>query len=229
MATMRRGFAVLVLVGLLGGCAWLPSHPRGAYYPLPGEPDTVALSTTLYRAAQAAGDDPARYSFALVKTSQVAAYAADEAVFYFSEPLAKLPRRHVDALVAQKVAHEVLEHAGKRRTLSLSVTAGFAVLGIAMPGLGLLDFLVNPLVVRAFTRDQALDADQRALEILRGMGHEAPRRALVAALRAAGAVNGPVKGGLLATEPDLDDRLARLEPLESAGELAARAPAPDVR
>ena len=127
------------------------------------------------------------------------------------------------------MAHEVLEHAGKRRTLSLSVTAGFAVLGIAMPGLGLLDFLVNPLVVRAFTRDQALDADQRALEILRGMGHEAPRRALVAALRAAGAVNGPVKGGLLATEPDLDDRLARLEPLESAGELAARAPAPDVR
>lgn len=61
------------------------------------------------------------------------------------------------------------------------------------------------------------------------MGHEAPRRTLAAALRAAGAVNGPVKGGLLATEPDLDDRLARLEPVESPGEFAARAPAPDVR
>ncbi len=224
---MRRSRALLLVLALaLGACA---SHPDGAYYPTPKAPATVAFADTLHRAALAAGDDPARYSFALVKTGEVTAFAAEDATFYFSEGLARQPQRVIDALVAQKVAHEVLGHAGKRRTLSLSVTAGFTVLGIAMPGLGLLDFLVNPLIVRAFTRDQELDADQRALEILRGLGHEAPRRTLVAALRAAGAVNGPVTGGLLATEPDLDDRLARLEPLESAGEFAARAPAPDVR
>lgn len=224
---MRRSLALLLVLALtLGACA---SHPDGAYYPTPRASATVAFADTLHRAARASGDDPARYSFALVEADAVTAFAAEDATFYFSEGLARQPQRVIDALVAQKVAHEVLGHAGKRRTLSLSVTAGFTVLGIAVPGLGLLDFLVNPLIVRAFTRDQELDADQRALEILRGMGHEAPRRTLVAALRAAGAVNGPVKGGLLATEPDLDDRLARLEPIEPAGEFAARAPAPDVR
>ena len=229
MATMRRGLAVLVLAALLGGCAWLPSHPRGAYYPPPGEPDTVALSTTLYRAAQAAGDDPARYSFALVKTSQVAAYAADEAVFYFSEPLAKLPQRHVDALVAQKVAHEVLGHAGQRRNLSISISAGFTVLGFVVPGLGLVDLIANPLIVRAFTRDQESAADLKAVEILRAMGYEAPKRTLASALHAVAAANRPKDDGLLATEPALADRLAALEPLEPLTGLALRAPTPDSR
>ena len=224
---MRRTLALLVVLALaLSACA---SHPEGAYYPTPEKPGTLTISYTLHRAALAAGDDPEHYSFALIKTDEVTAFAADEATFYFSEGLARQPQRHIDALVAQKVAHEVLRHAGKRRRLSLSVTAGFAVLGIAVPGLGLLDFLVNPLIVRAFTREQELDADQRALDILRAMGHEAPRRTLAAALRAAGAVNRPVTGGLLATEPDLDDRLVRLEPLESLAEIATRAPAPDTR
>jgi Zn-dependent protease with chaperone function len=228
---MRRGLALGIVLLLLTGCAAiLPSHPHGAYYPPPGEADTVALSTTLYRAAQAAGDDPARYSFALVKTSQVAAYAADEAVFYFSEPLAKLPQRHVDALVAQKVAHEVLGHAGQRRTLSISISAGFAVLGFVVPGLGLVDLVANPLIVRAFTRDQETAADLKAVEILRAMGHEAPKRTLARALLAVAAANRPPKHeGLLATEPELADRLAALEPLEPLTKLTLRAPTPDSR
>lgn len=224
---MRRSLALLAVAALaLAACA---SHPEGAYFPTPEQPGTVVISHTLYRAAEAAGDAPARYSFALIKTGEITAFAAEDATFYFSEGLARQPQRVIDALVAQKVAHEVMDHAGQRRTLSLSVTAGFGVLGIVMPGLGLLDFLVNPLIVRAFTREQELDADLKALDILRTMGHETPRRSLAAALRAAGAVNGPVQGGLLAVEPALEDRLARLEPLESLAEAVVRAPAPDTR
>jgi Zn-dependent protease with chaperone function len=224
---MRRILVLLAVVALAASaCA---THPDGAYFPTPQHSGTAVISHTLYRAAVAAGDDAERYSFALVRTDEVRGYASEDAVFYFSEGLARQPQRVIDAIVAQKVAHEVLGHEGTRRRLSLSVTAGFTVLGLVVPGLGLLDFLVNPLVVRAFTRDQELDADQKALEILTSMGHEAPRRALAAALRAAGGVNGPVTGGLFATEPDLDERLARLEPLESLAEAAVRAPAPDTR
>ncbi len=218
---MRRA-AVLLVVLALSACA---SHPDGAYYPTSTAPGTVRLSHTLHRAAASAGDDPTHYSFALVRTDAVTAFAAEDATFYFSEGLARQPQSVIDALVAQKVAHEVLGHVGKRRAVSLSLTAGFTALGIVMPGLGLLDLLVNPLIVRAFTRDQEFDADLRAVEILRDMGHEAPRRALAAALRAAADVNGPVTGGLLAAEPDLADRLVRLEPLE----FAAGAPARSVR
>jgi Zn-dependent protease with chaperone function len=215
---MRRTLALLLLGALaLGACA---THPDGAYFPTPRQPATAVVSRTLERAALAAGDDPERYSFGLVKAREVRAWAAPDATFYVSEALARQPQPVLDALVAQAVAHEVLGHEGKRRTLSLSMTAGFTVLGIAVPGLSLLDFVVNPLVVRAYTREQERDADRRAVQILEAMGHAAPRRTLAAALRAADAVNGPPEGGLLAAEPDLDDRLARLEPLEPL--LAAR-------
>ena len=85
---------------------------------------------------------------------------------------------------------------------------------------------MNPLVIRAFSREQELEADQRAIEILRDMGHEAPRRTLADALRAAAAVNPPpsplFEQRLLAREPDLADRLAALEPLEPTVVVALR-------
>lgn len=210
------------LVLLVLACAACASAPDRAYFPLPNQPETAIVSERLYRAAQAAGDDPARYSFALIKTRAVIAYSTEDATFYFSEGLARQRVQVVDALVAHEVAHEVLGHAGKRRILSLSLSAGFTVLGVVIPGAGLVDLLVNPLIVRAFTRDQEIAADLRAVEILRTMGREAPRRALADALHAAEAVNGPPRGGLLAAEPDLADRLAALEPLEPVRPLTAQ-------
>jgi Zn-dependent protease with chaperone function len=225
---MLRPLALLLgLTVLVTGCALIPpSHPDLAYYPLARDPGTIRISRTLYRAAQAAGDDPDRYSFALIQTTAVTSFAADHATFYFSDGFARLSQRHLDALVAQKVAHEILGHSVKRRTLSLSLTAGFAVVGLFMPGFGLADFVVNPLVVRAYSREQELDADQRALEILRDMGHSAPRGTLAAALRAAAAANPPaspyLEQRILAREPDLEARLAALEPLEPATFVALR-------
>jgi Zn-dependent protease with chaperone function len=84
------------------------------------------------------------------------------------------------------------------------------VLGVAVPGAGLLDFLVSPLVVRAYTRDQEVAADLKAADILGTMGHDTPRRAVAEALRAAARVNGPPRGGWLATEPTLEARIAAL-------------------
>lgn len=210
-----------LLALLLTGCAGVP---RGAYYPDPTAPATATLARALYRAAQAAGTDPARYSFALVASPRVAALSAEDGVFYFTEGLAAAPPAHVDALVAQAVAHEVLGHAGQRRTLTVGVSAGFAALGVVVPGLGLVDLLANPLIVRAFSREQEIAADRRAVDLLATMGYPAPRRTLAAALRAAAAANGPPRGGLLAREPALDARLAALEPLEP--EVAAATGAP---
>ena len=224
MTPIARAASIAVVVALAtSACAVLPPRvPNHAYYPDAANPHTKFLSESLYRAAVAAGDDPGRYSFAMVKASQITALTAGDGVFYFSEGLAAQAPAHVDAFVAHEVAHEVLGHNDKRRALSLGVSGGFAVLGFVVPGLGLMDFLVNPVIVRAFTRDQALDADRRAIEILRDMGYEAPRRTLAAALQAATSLNGPREGGaLLASEPDLEDRLAALEPLEP--DLAKRA------
>lgn len=217
---MRLTLAAAALVVLLAGCSMVPD---GAYYPTLSAPATVALSHSLYRAAQAAGDDPDRYSFALVKTTRVDAWATDDATFYFTDGLAGLPSRLVEPIVAHEVAHEVLGHVGTRRTLSLSITAGFAALGVVFPGVGLIDVLVNPLVVRAFSRDQELDADRKAVEILRVLGYASPRRALAEALQSAERINGPSDApGFLATHPTLAARLDAIGPLEPPLALAAR-------
>src|SRR2546427_915922 len=214
---MRWLGSLIVVILVTRGCPLLtaPVADR-AYLPDSKDPRPKCLSQTLYRAAGGAGDDPAHSSFAMLQTSKVVAVTHEEGIFYFSDGLADQSPAHVDALVAHEVAHEVLGHVGKRRVLSLGVSGGFTVIGFVVPGLGLMDFLVNPVIVRAFTRDQSLDADLRTIEILRAMGHEAPRRTLAAALKAAASLNGPPEGTpLLAIEPDLEDRLAALEPLEA--------------
>lgn len=220
---LRPGRALVVLavpvVLTAGGCAGLEER---AYYP-PAGVTTRALAESLHRTARAAGDDPARYSFAMLATRDVSAYTADDATFYFSEGLATQPVGVMDAIVAREVAHEVLGHAGQRRALTWSLSAGFTVLGVVVPGAGLLDVALNPLIVRAFTRDQEIAADLRAAEILRVLGYTTPKRTLVDGLRAMYAVNGGRAGGLLASQPPFEQHLAALEPLEPAPGLASTA------
>src|SRR3989442_13800276 len=91
MCGVRRLASLLVVIMILAACA---THPDGAYYPQPQDPRTVTLSHTLYRAAQAAGDDPERYSFALIQPDAVTAFAAVDAPLYFSDGLAR--RRQAD-------------------------------------------------------------------------------------------------------------------------------------
>jgi Zn-dependent protease with chaperone function len=216
---MARAILVVLVVGalVLMGCA---TAPDGAYFPEPSA-RTTRVAAALHRAAKAAGDDPGRYSFALIKSRDVSSFSGEEdATFYFSDGLAALPAAYVDALVAHEVAHEVLGHAGHRRALSVGITGTFTVLGFIVPGLSVADWIVNPLIVRAFNRDQVIAADLRSIEIIRAMGYEQPRRTLAAALHAVHAANGASPGGLLATVPPLEDRLTAISPLEPVADVA---------
>ena len=229
LRTPAVALIALAVAALAGGCA---AVPRGAYFPSPGDPDTLRVARTLYRAAVAAGDVPDRYSFAFVTTPVAAVHSDEDGTFYVTEGLLRQPARVIDAAVAQEVAHEVLGHAGTQRKLSLTISAGFTAVGMLMPGVGLVDFLANPLAVRAFSRRQTLDADQKAVAILRGMGHAAPRRALAEALQVLDTVSPRPKeelDGWLARHPPLQERLDALEPLEPGRATdAALASAPRV-
>ena len=216
---------LFVLAFLAAGCA---GWPAGTYYPAPGDPNTLRVANALHRAAVAAGDDPARYSFALIKTRHPTAFTDEGATFYVSDGLAQMPTPVLQAVIAHEVAHEVLDHVGTRRRMAVGMTGGFGAAGLFVPGVGLLDFMVNPLVVRAFSRKQELAADQRAVEILRDMGDRTPRRSLANALRAVDAA--PVRsqegeGGALDIRPSLKERLSALEPFEPLP-VAEAAPKP---
>ena len=220
-----RGVPTLIVLGLLGtGCA---SVPAASYFAAPGDPATKRMGHTLHRAAFAAGDDPSRYSFAFVNSAVAAVYSDEDATFYVTDGLMRLPAPVLDAVVAHEVAHEVLGHVGSRRALSLVLSASFGVAGVFAPGAGLVDLLVNPLAVRAFSRRQELAADQKAVEILRAMGYGAPRRTLAEAIRTVDAVTPKPKeqlSGLFNTHPSLNDRLAALEPLEPPPPVASADP-----
>jgi Zn-dependent protease with chaperone function len=211
------GLAILVLA--TSACS---SVPHRSYYPDPASRETKVLANALWRAAKAASDDPNEYSFAMIRSHRVAAYTVEDATFYFTQGLARQPDAIIDALVAHEVAHELLGHLGQRRALALSLGGGFSLFGLVIPATNLLDLIANPLIVRAFTRDQEIAADLKAVEILRDMGYEAPRRAMANALTAASKINGQPRGGWLATEPSLEDRLSRLEPLEAENKQAAK-------
>ena len=216
---MTRSAWLGLLLIVTGACTTLPER---TYYPDPAHPDTRVLAEALWRAARAASDDPNVYSFAMIRSKHIGAYTVEDATFYFTQGLARQPAEVVDALVAHEVAHELLGHLGQRRALALSLGASFTVLGLVVPGASLIDLITNPLIVRAFTRDQEIAADLKAVEVLRDMGYPAPRRAMADALRAAAKVNGRPRGGWLATEPALEDRLGPLEPLEVEPKRAAR-------
>src|SRR5262245_27075859 len=209
---VMRPLVPIVLALLLAGCA--TGYLERAYFADPADAKTPQLAHALYRAARAAGDDPARYGFVMIRSRHVAAYHTDDGVFYFTDGLADQPASNIDALVAHEFAHELLGHAGRRAALSLGTSGGFTVLGVVVPGLSLADLIINPLIVRAFSRDQEIAADLKAIDLIHAMGHQTPRRDLADALRAAAAINGPPPGGWFATEPPLEQRLSILEPLE---------------
>ena len=189
---------------LLSACA---TAPEGTYYRLalrPRRPSAWPRSSS--RAAVAGGDDPQRYGFAFIKSPTAAAYSDEDATFYFTDGLMRQPAPVIEAVVAHEVAHEVMGHVGTRRKLSLSLTASFGALGIFAPGAGLLDFVVNPLVVRAFGRHQELQADQKAVEILRAMGHAV---AAPGAGQCAGGASPPTRPGSARGSRDCWPRIRR--------------------
>src|SRR4029453_8305886 len=221
--------SVLGLTLLMSSCVGLPA---GTYYPEPRDPNTARVATTLYRAASAAGDDPTRYTFAFIRTRHPVVYTDEDATFYISDGLAAMPMPVLEGTIAQAVAHEVLRPGGTRRRMSAGMTGGFSIAGFFVPGVGMLDYMVNPLVVRACSRKQELDADRRAVEILRTLGDPTPRRTLAAAMLATDAA--PVKsqessGSLLDTRPTLPPRRRPTSAAPRAGRGAARAARARVR
>ena len=84
---MLRSLALVTVLTLATGCALIPpSRPDLAFYPSPRDPGAIKISRTLYRAAQAVGDDPDYYSFALIQTNIVTSFVGSGArLVYLNE------------------------------------------------------------------------------------------------------------------------------------------------
>ncbi len=220
----RVGFkVVLTLCGAIVLTACGLTFPKGAYEPKPFTAQYQRLSRSLAQAAIAVGEQPDRYKFGFIRSWEVNAANAGAGTFYFTDGLAAQPQEVIDGVVAHEVAHEVLGHVGRQIATSFAVSTLFAVGGAFVPGLQYADYAVNPLVTRAFGRTQELDADRKAIEILRKMGHTEPERVMLGVLSQLKDRYGAAGGGLLATHPNIDERIAEIAKLRpGVTALAAR-------
>ncbi len=66
--------------------------------------------------------------------------------------------------LSHEMAHVKLGHTRKAQAASYATTAGFVVLGVLVPGAGLLNHAVNPAIIGAYSREAELDADRLAAE-----------------------------------------------------------------
>jgi hypothetical protein len=191
----------------------------------------VALA--LIRAGKAAGEKVETFKMGMIRSQTINAANAGAGVFYFTNGLAAESREVVDAVVAHEVAHEALGHVGTKIITSVVISTVFAVLNAQFPGVGYADQIVNPLVVHTFSRAQELEADRKAVEILGKMGYREPARTMCEALTLLRDRYGRLGGGLFATHPNIEDRIAevaKLQPPAPSPLMTARvsppAPAP---
>jgi len=111
---------------------------------------------------------------------------------------------YVYCFVAHELAHYKLGHIGKRQAASYLTTALMLGLNMIVPGAGLINLAVNPLVTSGFSRSQELDADQEAVRMW------GTKEKYVKALQwIYEGINQQT--GIMATHPPLDERIDNLK------------------
>lgn len=85
---------------------------------------------------------------------------------YLTEGLFRFDDDTIAFVIAHELSHVKLKHVQNKRTVSLATTGVMIVAGVIVPGLGLLNYAVNPAVTNNYSKFQEYDADKLAAETL---------------------------------------------------------------
>ncbi len=139
------------------------------------------------------------------------AWSMSEGAFMFTKALvAELPDRHLLAVIAHELGHDVLEHTPQRTVRLVVVLLGSGLLGWATRSMGVfLSFLgLGGVCDTTQSRGEELRADRLALQILRGLGYG--RREILEVLAWLRDRVGDTPGTIFDTHPSLSERMAHL-------------------
>lgn len=167
---------------------------------------------------------PDTWKLGIIKSGKINAFNTGGGKFFVTEGLLRIPFEEQDAALAHEVGHEVMGHVGKRQAASAITTGVFVVLGAIIPGAGLLNYVVNPLVVASYSKEQELEADSIAVYLLQSSYNDktAGKRLLNLLLRFQ-SQKGASDGGLFATHPHPKERIAEIGKI-IRGEKQAKLP-----
>ena len=125
---------------------------------------------------------------------------------FVHEDLFKMSEEALTFVVAHEAAHVKLGHVQSKQAIGVGITTGMLVLDAFIPGVGLLNLLINPLIVQAFSREQEFAADKLASETCTKLGIGIEDQ-----LYFFEHSTGSVGGGLWDAHPSIEDRIANIK------------------
>lgn len=112
-------------------------------------------------------------------------------------------------VAAHEIAHDKLGHVAKKMGVSYTTSAIMSIAGYIVPGLGLLNLVVNPAVTNNYGKTQEYDADKLAAESCArcfGMTNERQLQ-ILRAMRDGSKSDG---GGFFSSHPAWNDRIENI-------------------
>ncbi len=119
-------------------------------------------------------------------------------------------------------AHVKYSHAGKNMASSYATSAVFTIANIFLPGVGYADYVVNPMITTAYSREQELEADRDAVEM--GAGMSIPAAKYISALNklkqyaVEKRIGDTERTGLFDTHPNIEYRINEIKRKTGTGE-----------
>jgi Zn-dependent protease with chaperone function len=174
LASSRRIVKIGLFVSFLlfgSGCT---IGPKDVYSPKTSG-ERARWQSIVHRLAGLGGTaDPSKptkyWKLGLIKSQDINAYNSGDGKFYVTDGFFHLSRPIQDAILAHMLAHDVASHVGKRVAVTVATSSAFTILGVVIPGAGLLDYIVNPIVINSYGQQQELEADRIAIWILTKRG-----------------------------------------------------------
>lgn len=134
--------------------------------------------------------------------------------FLVWDGVADLPDSMLDAIFAHEVAHDILRHSKKAqdvKDLTDFVGDVLSVFGQAdAPTENTLKKWVGYTALPKYSRNQEFEADTKAVEILRELGHDEPEKEFSEVLQALLDKYGNLGGGFFDSHPSATERIQRL-------------------
>ncbi len=148
------------------------------------------------------------------KDADINAANAGGGQFYITTGLLqKANEEQLRGVLAHEVAHEDLAHVAKTQALGTGLRIGSVLLDQIIPGSGIITPLIADIgVLRPYSRQEELQADIRAVEILNRAGYNG-KKVMADTLAWLLQTSGSGGGGFLSTHPGMEDRIKKIQSL----------------
>lgn len=191
------------LASLLLGCARYHNsvisykeNPR-AYYRLAG------IVSKLLPLMDVASKD--KYRIIVIEDDTLNAYAAEYTIVIFSGLLNGFGDDELTCIVAHEIAHISLGHYSKQLRVSSSKSQVFSEL----PDAGLLSSIFKPAAIKAYSRQQEIEADMEVVRVARNVGIS-PEVYIAALSKLKDPESEGEGGGIFDTHPSVSERIERI-------------------